>query len=268
MTVNTIAYFLYPMLGGKESGTGYSPGVSMGMAPEGRPSIIWGQGTPDGDRSPFVNLNKGSLYLCVNNTDDQACIYQKVDEGGDDNDWVLVFAENHAKIDTADLAAAAGVTNAQLAGSITNAKLAGSITNAKLAGSIVGSKLLANARRNFAVTKDFNIDNGTGTTDDDIVLVPSDGITIVAVRAVYVEATDSGGAASANFKVGTAVGGAEIVAATALEVSKAVGTKTAATLVTAAGAIAADGMIAVRHTGIAATEAGQYFVQIEYTVDD
>lgn len=241
MTTNTVAYFLYPMLGGKESGTGYSPGMSMGMAPEGRPSIIWGQGTPDGDRSPFKNLNKGSLYLCVNNTDDQACIYQKVDEGSDDNDWVLVFAENHAKIDTSDMAASPN---------------------------IAGTKLATNARREFAVTKDFNIDNGAGTTDDDIVLVPSDGVTIVAVRAVYVEATDTAGAASANFKVGTAVGGAQIVAATALEVSKAVGTKTAATLVTGAGAIAADGMIAVRHTGIATTEAGQYFVQIEYTVDD
>lgn len=114
----------------------------------------------------------------------------------------------------------------------------------------------------YARSKTFNIDNGSGTTDDDIILVPDRAIVVLAARAIYTVATDTAGAASANFKLGTAVAGAEIVAATALEVSKAVGTYTAGTIV--AGAVAANGMVAVRHTGIAATEAGEYFVQIAY----
>lgn len=267
MTVTTKAHELFPHAGGSIGGMGWADPPGMSLTPEGAPTVLWGVGTPDGDASPFNLVNKGSLYLCVNNTDDQACVYQKVDEGGDDADWVLVFAENQAKIDSADLAAAAGVTNAQLAGSIASDKLLdATISNAKLAGSIVGSKFLTNARRRFAVTKDFDIDNEA--TDDDIILVPSDGVTIVAARAVYTEATETAGADSAVFRIGTAVAGEQIVADTALAVAKAVGTHTAASLVTGAGAIAADGMIAVRHTGVAATVPGTYFVQIEYTVDD
>lgn len=239
MTVTTKAHELFPHAGGSIGGMGWADPPGMSLTPEGAPTILWGVGTPDGDASPFNLVNKGSLFLCVNNTDDEACVYQKVDEGGDDADWVLVFAENHAKIDSGDFAASA----------------------------FVGTDLLANARRRFAVSKDFNIDNGAAATVDDIILVPSDGITIVAARAVYTEATETAGADSAVFRIGTAVAGEQIVADTALAVAKAVGSHTAATLVTGAGAIAADGMIAVRHTGVGATVPGAYFVQIEYTVD-
>ena len=118
----------------------------------------------------------------------------------------------------------------------------------------------------YLKSKEFNIDNGSGTTDDDILLVPKQAFKVRSVRAIYTEATDTSGAASANFKVGTAVGGAQICAATALQVSKAVGSYTDATIVS--GDVAANGMIAVRHTGIAATEAGKYYVQIECEVVD
>ena len=93
----------------------------------------------------------------------------------------------------------------------------------------------------------YNIDNGSGTTlDYQLCNLPFDA-RIVDVRAIYSAATDSTGAASANFKLGITAGGATLVAATALEVSKAIGATTT---------------LWVRHTGIAATEAGEYFVQV------
>jgi hypothetical protein len=116
------------------------------------------------------------------------------------------------------------------------------------------------------LSKEFNIDNGSGTTDDDLVLHTTRPITIIRAQVVYTVATDTAGAASANVKIGTTAGGSGIVAATALQVSKAVGAKTSLTVVD--GKVAADGNVWIRHTGIAATEAGNYKVLIEYTVDD
>lgn len=107
----------------------------------------------------------------------------------------------------------------------------------------------------------FDLDNGAGTTVDDVVLRPEVPITITAARIVYTDAT-SGTVAAANAKIGTAVGGAQIVAATAYENAKAVGTKT--DMVIVAGAVAAGTPVIVRHTGIAATAAGQAYVEIEY----
>jgi hypothetical protein len=118
--------------------------------------------------------------------------------------------------------------------------------------------------RKTAKTVWFNLDNGAGTTIDDIALSPSTAITISDVRAIYVDAT-TGTVAAGTFKVGTTVGGEEIVAATAYENTKTVGTYTAGTIVS--GAVAANGFVNVRHTGVAATAAGQAYVQIEYTVD-
>lgn len=110
-------------------------------------------------------------------------------------------------------------------------------------------------------SKTYNIDNGSGTTDDDIIFSDLDkDAYVVHVRAVYVEATDTAGAASANFRLGTAAGGATVVAATALEVSQSVGDATVATI--AAGLVSAGVALFARHTGIAATEAGQYYLQV------
>lgn len=178
------------------------------LIPEPAPTFLWGQGTPDGDREPFLSAQKGTLYMQTDAADDSNHVWTKVDEGNDDADWML-------------------------------------------------------AGQSVAFSKEFNIDNGSGTTDDDIIMVAPRAIVITDVRAVYTEATDTAGAASANFKLGTAVGGTQIVGATALQVSKAIGSSTAATIT--AGAVASGGMVAVRHTGIAATEVGKYRVQITFS---
>lgn len=107
----------------------------------------------------------------------------------------------------------------------------------------------------------FNLDNGAATTIDDVILRPAVAIVITAARAVYVDAT-TGTVAGANWKIGTTVGGAEVVAATAYENTKTVGAVTTGTIVS--GAVAANTPVCVRHTGIAATAAGQAYVEIEY----
>jgi hypothetical protein len=120
-----------------------------------------------------------------------------------------------------------------------------------------------NQRFVFLRSKTFNIDNGSGTTDDDVLFADFDvDAYVMHVRAVYIEATDTAGAASANFKLGTAAGGAQVVAATALEVSKAVGSATVASLVDGGQKVPAGSSLFARHTGIASTEAGQYYLQV------
>lgn len=109
----------------------------------------------------------------------------------------------------------------------------------------------------------FNIDNGSGTTADDASVGPFPfDCVIVGARAVYTEATDTAGVATATFQTGIASGGATLVAATNLEVSKAIGAYTAGTPLKVV--VPANATIWTRHTGVAATEAGQYFVQ--YTI--
>jgi len=228
MTTNTKVNFLFPPTGGSEGGTGFIPPVHQNMVPEGAPAILYGQGTPDGDRAPFNQVNKGSLYLCLNNTDDESHVYQKVDEGGDNDDWVKCLAYGEE---------------------------------------IAGSSLATNARRLFVTSKEFNIDNGSGSTDDDLLLVASDGLTPVAATVMYTEATDTAGAEGASVQIGNGEGQSDIVAATNLEASKAVASTTSLTIATGAAVAAGEG-IWVRHTGIAATEGGKYKVTVEFTVDD
>lgn len=133
------------------------------------------------------------------------------------------------------------------------------------ANTIPASDLTAKARRHMAVSQTFNLDNGAGTTIDDVMLRPSTAITIRVARIVYKDAT-SGTVAAGSITVGTTVAGAEIVAATNYENAKAVGTTTALALVS--GAVAANTPVIVRHTGVAATQAGMAHVEIEYDVDD
>jgi hypothetical protein len=105
----------------------------------------------------------------------------------------------------------------------------------------------------------FNIDNGAGTTADDASIGPFPfDCVIVFARGVYTEATDTAGVATANFKTGITAGGATLIAATALEVSKAIGAYTAGAPLDVV--VPANTTIWTRHTGVAATEAGQYFV--------
>ncbi len=109
----------------------------------------------------------------------------------------------------------------------------------------------------------FNLDNGAGTTIDDVLISAGRPIRVIACRAVEVDAT-AGTVAAGNWKVGTTVGGAEIVAATAYTNSATVGARTAGTIV--AGGVAANGFVAVRHTGVAATAAGQAYVECDYVL--
>lgn len=117
-----------------------------------------------------------------------------------------------------------------------------------------------NQRKIVVFSKEFNIDNGSGTTDDDVLCNLPFECQVTDIRAVYTVATDSSGSASANFSVGIAAGGTTIAAATALEVSQAIGDTTSAAIV--ANVLAANTTLWVRHTGVAATEAGNYRVQI------
>jgi hypothetical protein len=121
-----------------------------------------------------------------------------------------------------------------------------------------------NQRTFVATTRTtFNVDNGAGTTADDGTVGPFPfDCYIVDARAVYTEATDTAGAASANFKTGITAGGATLVAATALEGAKAIGGYTLAVPLNVL--IPANTTIFTRHTGVATTEVGQYFVQ--YTI--
>ena len=122
-----------------------------------------------------------------------------------------------------------------------------------------------NAKIKTARSRLFNIDNGNGTTIDDCIMYTSRPIRLHAARIVYTTET-AGTVASANAKIGTTVGGAEIVAATAYENSKTVGTATAMTLVITY--VAASTMVSVRHTGIASTAAGEAYVELDYSLFD
>ncbi len=108
----------------------------------------------------------------------------------------------------------------------------------------------------------FNLDNGSGTTIDDVILRPAVAIIITAARIIYQDAT-SGTVAAGTAQIGITVAGAEVVAATNYENTKAVGTKT--DMVIVAGAVPAGSPVIVRHTGVAVTQAGQATVEIEYT---
>ena len=119
-----------------------------------------------------------------------------------------------------------------------------------------------NQRVNTVKSVEFNIDNGAGTTVDDVLFNFPYDVYLTDVRAVYTVATDTAGAASANFKLGVSAGGATLVAATALTAAKAIGGTTVATIVL--DYVPANTTCWVRHTGVAATEVGNYYVQVSF----
>jgi hypothetical protein len=122
--------------------------------------------------------------------------------------------------------------------------------------------LLSKAARIKTVrSRPFDLDNGAGTTVDDVILRAARQVKILAARIIYTGAT-TGTVAAGNAKIGTTVGGAEIVAATSYENTKTVGTTTAMTLVETV--VAANAFISVRHTGVASTQAGEAYVEIDY----
>lgn len=122
-----------------------------------------------------------------------------------------------------------------------------------------------NMRRQVAISAQFNIDNGAGTTVDDAFLIVTQPIVIKSAKVLYTNAT-TGTVAAATVQLGTTAGGTELVAATALENTKAIGTTTSLTLTSAAARVAANTMITARHTGVAITQAGEYRVIVEYMV--
>lgn len=63
------------------------PGSMGSMIPETPPALLWGQGDPAAI-SVFKVPNKGSIYMKVNETDDESACWMKVDEGEDAADWV------------------------------------------------------------------------------------------------------------------------------------------------------------------------------------
>jgi len=111
----------------------------------------------------------------------------------------------------------------------------------------------------------FNLDNGSGTTIDDVILRATRQVRLHAARIVYTDA-QTGTVAAGNVTIGTAVNGEEIVAETAYENSKAVGTVTALTLVTTT--VAANTPVIVRHTGVASTAAGMAYIELDYSLFD
>jgi hypothetical protein len=119
-----------------------------------------------------------------------------------------------------------------------------------------------NQRYMLVQSAEQNIDNGSGTTADQVLVgdLPTDAY-VVAAWPLYTEATDTAGVASATWSLGIAAGGTTIVAATALQVSKAIGAAgTKATIV--APLLAAGNTLFMRHTGIASTEVGAYRLQV------
>lgn len=56
-------------------------------------SILLGTGAPDGNTSPASDAAKSSFYIRTDATDDQPCLYLKVDADSADDDWVPVVIE-------------------------------------------------------------------------------------------------------------------------------------------------------------------------------
>jgi len=110
-------------------------------------------------------------------------------------------------------------------------------------------------------TQFFNIDNGAGTTVDEPLFDSGPrGCRITRVYCIYGEATAT--VAAGNYRLGTAVGGAQIVAATAYVNSKAVGDVTEGVL--ALDSLPPNTRCFVRHTGVAITQTGTASMVVEY----
>jgi len=122
-----------------------------------------------------------------------------------------------------------------------------------------------NAKRKIAVSESFNLDNGNGTTIDRVLMRNSKALKLYNARIVYDDAT-TGTVAAATIQLGVTVTGATVIAATNYENTKAVGTTTACTLLLTD--IDADTPLIVRHTGVAATQAGYAHLELEYAVMD
>ena len=232
MADNTVAFFLYPPGAGAVGGTGAIPPTGSGMFAEGAPQILYGQGTPDGDRAPFTLVNRGSIYMETNGTDDTTSVWQKVDEGDDNADWVRFLVENQALIDTGDLAVAAGILIEQLE------------VNARVQTAVWGSLIDISA-----------------ADSEEIVFHAVAEIEITEIGLLWEEASASDtGINAGDITIGTASAGAEIVAATAYNVAAAAGSYQALSI--AEGTVAAGASIFPSHDQ--AVGAGTYRLIAKY----
>ena len=224
MAESTAAFFLQvpPDFG---LGTAGAIAAPQALSPEGPPSILWGRGTPNGDLPPFNSVNKGSLYMAVDQTDDSGLsLWSKVDEGGDNSDWVAVLLDSQALLTLADFTAAAAI-------------------QAKQQVAVWGPLVDVSAADSEAV-----VFHAVAATE------------IAEIGLLWEEATDSSGVEVGDVTIGTATGGAQIVAATAYAVSQASGDYQALTI--AEGTLAAGDSVFVSHDQIA--EAGTYRVVAKF----
>jgi hypothetical protein len=172
--------------------------------------------------------------MAVNQTDDTAAVWQKVDEGGDNADWVRIFIDGgQALIDTNDIASDAGIVRTQLAASPSAVWMV-----------------------DRAVTI---LDSG----EEHVVFHAVAALTITEIGLVWFEATDVD-AGAGTVTVGTTTGGNEIVTATQHDNSQAVGAYQALSL--ASGAMGAGTSMFLTHVQ-AASEAGMYRLQFKYDLD-
>lgn len=96
MTLNPNSTLVIPIQLNKTAGTDSSIVLLVGV------------GAPDGDSSPQSDAAKGSIYIRDDATDDEPCIYVKVDEDSSDDDWAALVVnkserqitfENHVTMD-------------------------------------------------------------------------------------------------------------------------------------------------------------------------
>jgi hypothetical protein len=134
-------------------------------------------------------------------------------------------------------------------------------------GAVHPAMLAANSRIQTVRGKTYDIDVVGAATYDEVILVPSTNIEITEFRVVYEGAT-TGTVAGGNYRAGTAAGGEQIFAAStcALENTHAIGTFTIPTAVEYT--VAADQAIFVRFTGVAATQAGDCHLEMDYYTTD
>ncbi len=268
MAESVLVHFLFPV-GMRYGGAGLIPSPGSSLNEEGEPAIMWGQGTPDGNLSPFNLVNKGSLYLSVNQADDVTAFYIKVDEGGETGaaDWPRVFVENHALIDTGDLAAAAAIVSGQiLDGTLlnvdVNASAAIAYSKLNLTGAVLVEDLENNAKSNIFVSPVL-VDISAADSEA-VIFHAVAALTLTEIGLIWEEASaDDTGVHEGDVTIGTTTGGAEIVAATAYGDAAAAGSYQALSF--ASGAMAAGTSMFASHDQ--STGAGTYRIQFKYDLD-
>lgn len=125
----------------------------------------------------------------------------------------------------------------------------------------VGQTQVSLVQANLVKSQIFNLDNGAGTIIDGVVMKLSRAVTLSVARIVYLGAT-TGTVAAGSIQVGTTQGGSDLVAVQNYLNGKSVGSETSLTL--ASAAVAAGQAIHVRHVGVAATQAGEAQLELEY----